>query len=371
MKILVSAGEKSGDEHAAKVIYALKLLNPEVSVRGMGGSALRETGAQIDVDSEASGSVMGFWEVIKNLKKIYQSYKILKNLLTTWKPDVVLLVDYAEFNMHLATACRKAGVKVYHFIPPQAWAWRKYRVKRMKRDLSGMGVLFPFEKDFYENEGVKNVTYVGHPFLEELKNLPSKDEARRELGIKPYEHSLILFPGSRTQEINLHFPVMKEVAFRLKEKYPELKVLLSATEKFKFEEPLPDWFIVVRNKQNILLRAGDFGIIKSGTSNLQAALCGLPFVMVYKTSKISYFIAQNFIRIPFYSIVNILRNNTVPEVLQDDFNVENLFMILEQKLQKNVATNEQTKAFAEILKCLNTQQLDSGEAVACEVMKLF
>lgn len=370
MKLLVSAGEKSGDEHAAKVVRALRSICPHVEVRGMGGQALRGQGAVIDVDCDVSGSVMGFAEVFKSLRTIYKAFNTLKNLLIAWKPDVVLLVDYAEFNMHFATAVKKTSIPVYHYIPPQAWGWRRSRIQRMKRDLSGMGVLFPFEKAFYEEEGIKNVSYVGHPFLEESKELPSKEAARKELDIKEHEKALILFPGSRTQEVKLIFPVMRDAAFKLKEKFPDLVVLLSATAKFTIDEKLPDWFKVVRNKQTLLLRAGDIGVIKSGTSNLQAALCGLPFVMIYKTSWLSYCIAKLIVKMPNYSIVNIIRPGTVPELLQDQATPESAVAYCIKLLENNDVRNEMQQSFNEIKEGLSKNPSDVSTLVANDLLRL-
>lgn len=324
MKLLVSAGERSGDEHAARVVSALKKLLPSgIECRGMGGSALKAEGVELLVDFETHGAVMGVSEVLKTLPRHFKELAILKNALKEWKPDAVLLVDYAEFNSILAKAAKKLFIPAYHFIPPQAWVWRESRVESMKSNLIGAGVLFPFEEKFYHDRGFLTAKFLGHPLVDSISKNEDRFAVRSKFGIAGDSQVLALFPGSRKQEINKHLPIFIEVVNSLSNKIPNLIPLVAASKELKDEMIPPNWK-VHRGDSLEVLEASDVGLIKSGTSNLQAALIGLPFAMIYITSFISACVGHAMLKISQFSIVNLLVPGTIREFIQKKAKVDHI-----------------------------------------------
>jgi lipid-A-disaccharide synthase len=324
MKVVFCAGERSGDEHAAKVLNALRNKIRFDSISGMGGRALSSLGMSLVVDIEHGASVMGITEVLKTLKTHLKNLNLMKEHIRSTKPDVLVLIDYAEFNTILAKYAHSIGIKTYYIIPPQVWAWRKYRVKTLRRVLSGAALLFPFEEKFWEMEQAK---FHGHPLVSEITPTQNKLELREKLGLPTSGKLLALFPGSRRQEIESHLSLFESVT-------KKLSGIVPVVAKTKALKSIPNGWIGCEDPIN-LLRAADVGIIKSGTSNLQAALAELPFVMVYKTSRLSELIGRLMLNIPQYSIVNILKPNTVKELVQDEANTESLVTEVNRLLESD------------------------------------
>lgn len=306
MRVIFSVGERSGEEHAAKVLKSLMAKTAIESVSGMGGSRLAALGMDLVVDLEKSASVMGISEVIKTLGTHLKNLSLMKNHIKNSKPDILVLVDYAEFNTLLAKYAHKLGIKTYYIIPPQVWVWRKGRLKTLKKVLNGAALLFPFEEKIWEMDEAK---FLGHPLVSEITPAKDKIEIRKNLGLPQSGKLLALFPGSRAQEITAHMPLFEEAVHRLDGVIP-------VVAKTKHLKDLPKGWLETEESVE-LLRAADVGIIKSGTSNLQAALSELPFVMIYKTSRLSELVGRLMLSINQYSIVNILKPGTIREFIQD------------------------------------------------------
>jgi lipid-A-disaccharide synthase len=323
-KIIVSAGELSGDEHAAKVISALRALDPAIECRGMGGRNLRAAGVITDVDSETAASVMGFGELFGSLGRVLGALRTMQRLIRSERPDLLITVDFAEFNMHLAAAARAAGVPVLNYISPQVWAWRRYRVKAIARSINQAAVIFPFERDFFSANGYPNAVYVGHPFADEWRETPP-DRAKLlgEIGLDPARPTVVVLPGSRRAEVERHLTIMRSALDLVRRDYPTVQAVIAvaptidraAVTAVSGERP---WLRVTQGNAIDMMRIGDAGLLKSGTSNLQGAFCGLPFAMFYRTSPLSAFIVRRWVDLTEYSIVNVLRPGTVPELVQDD-----------------------------------------------------
>ncbi len=327
-KIIISAGEVSGDEHASKIVEHLREALPDVTIRGMGGTNLRRANVDTVVDSETSASVMGFGELFGSISKIRASLKEMKNLLKDWKPDLLITVDYQEFHFMLMKAAKQLGIPTLHFVSPSIWAWRSGRTEKVKKYCDKLALIYPFEKKMYEEVGYQNSMYVGHPFADEFPSLKiSTEEAlsfREELGLSKTSPTLAIFLGSRKKEFINHAPTVMKAFLKAKEEIPNLQAIL----------PLPDTIsqdlidkelsgmpacAITRGNSIKAMQSADYGIIKSGTSNLQAAFCGLPFTMYYLGGYLTDFIVRYFVRIDQYSIINVIRTNTVREVIQEEF----------------------------------------------------
>jgi len=314
LRIVISAGEVSGDRHLSKAVAALKALYPDCQIRGMGGRECEQAGAELLVDCYRSGATMGFAEILKSITKIFASFKTMSKLIREWKPDVVVLTDYPDFNMRLARVARDAGCKVVYFIPPKAWAWRPGRVELIKKFVTQVAAIFPFEKKFYADRGYQHVTYVGNPLGDKVTNeWPER------------ENTLLMLPGSRKFEVELILPPMLRVFERLRRERPALKGRVVAAPNMRSEDlvALAQGVVAANTLEHLSwthedaleeMRRARAGILKSGTCNLEGAVAGLPFVSVYSGSWVSKVITLLLVRLKEYSPVNIMRSGTAREV---------------------------------------------------------
>jgi len=318
LKVLVSAGEVSGDQHLARVVRALKESLPDVVVRGMAGRESQEAGVILDVDCYRSGAAMGFMELIRSATTIISSFRVMARKLREWRPDVIVLVDYPDFNLRLAKIARSLGIPVVYFIPPKVWAWRKRRIKRISRYVDKVAAIFPFEPAFYARHGYNQVVYVGHP-LSEIIGRVEPCEAR--------ENSLLLMPGSRRSEVvRILVPILRAFA-RLRGKRPHLRatVLLAPNMDREWAQSLArthidpsalaatDW---VSGEPLDQMRRARVGVLKSGTCNLEGAIAGLPFVCVYSGGLVARVITFFLVTLRECSPVNIIRSGTVRELMR-------------------------------------------------------
>lgn len=370
MKLLVSAGEVSGDQRAGEVVGEVKKLVPSLSIKCMGGDVLESLGAELIVDSRKVGGVMGFVDVVKKLSDITESIRLLEKQLVKWRPDAVLLIDFPDFNFKIARSAKKLGIPVFYYIPPKVWAWRSYRAKKLGNLCSQIFTIFPFEKPFFASKDVSNVEYVGHPFTTNLKSSPTSEERSKlkeelcsELGLDQ-NALLLLMPGSRDAEIQRHIKVLSEVLKKFTNQQGNAILALPSEETARncwsqipeeTRESFNDRVKLVVGDSERCMRAADFGLLKSGTCNLEAAFAGLPFAVFYKASKLSELIVKQLVKLSEVSIVNIVRSGTVKEYLQEDFNVKNLWDII---LELNNASY--TKKLEEKLR-LVTNDLDPSK----------
>jgi lipid-A-disaccharide synthase len=330
LRIVVSAGEYSGDQRAASVVAALQKLIPDITIRGMGGESLRALGVDTIVDSDRSGSVMGFGELVGSFGKIYSAFSQMKELLRDWRPDLLLLVDYPDFNIRLAKAAKSRAIPVYYYIPPKVWAWRSWRVNDLRRYVDRTAVIFPFEKEFHQDRGYGGSVYVGHPFLDELPFLPDvRQKLFNRLGLNPTHKSIAIFPGSRTPELKRNVPVAFDAFCRLRGEHPEVQGIVVAPSERRRDQiqdsfSLPKGCVLSVGNSLEVLQAVDAGILKSGTCNLEAAFYQVPFICFYKASPLTAFVVKRFLSISEVSLVNIIRPHTIPEFLQENATAENL-----------------------------------------------
>ena len=365
-KIALSAGELSGDEHAAALVKAMQARCPQLEFRGMGGSTMRQAGVKTVVDSEASASVMGFQEVLFSIRSLLAAGKTMKDLLRHWRPDLLVLVDYPDFNLRLARTAHALGIQVLYFITPQVWAWRSHRVKQIQELIDRAAVIFPFERPFFESRGFVKSVYVGHPFSDRL--VREKDQTREQawrthyltsLGLRSDQPVLAVFPGSRPSEIKRLLAPSLSALGLLAAARPAVQVLLSIAPPVEglVRQQLAALAVPitpVSGQSLSVLRAADAALLKSGTSNLQAAFYGVPCSMVYSAPLLTEFVVKNWVRLQQYSMVNVIRPNTIRELLQAEIRPDNLAAEMESLLFDEQRRIQLRTGLAEVVARLGT-----------------
>ncbi|HET7565799.1 MAG TPA: lipid-A-disaccharide synthase [Gemmatimonadaceae bacterium] len=313
-EVLFVAGETSGDLHAAGVAAELGARVPDLALTGIGGSRMAAAGVSL-IEHTDRLAVMGFAEVVRHIPRHYRLLSEIRARLAGGRVGLVVLVDYPGFNMKVASAARRAGVPVLYYITPQVWAWGAGRLATMAATVTRAAVILPFEEALLREHGI-DATFVGHPLLDHVGTMPSREQARCELGIPLDVPVLALFPGSRAQEIARHLDRFVETARELERRVPGLHVIVSAAPGITIDEarcPYP----LVRAASFTVWRAADAALSKSGTSTLEAAVAGCPLVVGYRASAVTYAIARRVVTIPSIGLVNVVAGRQVaPEFIQ-------------------------------------------------------
>jgi len=324
-RIMIVAGEASGDIYAADLVCQAQLLDPALRFFGIGGARMREAGVDTLVDS-ADMAVMGLVEVISHFGVISAAFKKLQRILQNEPPDLLILIDYPGFNLRLAKVARKAGVKVLYYISPKVWAWKAGRVKTIAANVDHIAVIFPFEIPIYERAGLP-VTFVGHPLLDMVDVNMTRDDAALSFGLDPLRKIVGLFPGSRRSEIERMLPTIIASARCLQEQYPDVQFVLPLASTLRDSEVLPQFAasgiqpIVTRQRIHDLIRSCDAVISVSGTVTLEVALIGTPMVIIYKLAPLTYLLAKRLVKISHIGLCNIVAGETVvKELIQDQAN---------------------------------------------------
>ena len=339
-RVLLVAGEASGDLHGSGVVRALKELRPELDLFGIGGDRMKREGMDVVVHI-ARMSFMGFAEVLKNLGTIRQVMRMMEGLLETRRPDVVVLIDYPGFNLRFAKRAARKGIPVLYYISPQVWAWHRSRVRKMKGSVRSMKVVFPFEVDIYRNEGM-DVEFVGHPIVERIGCRTSREEFFALHGLDPRKKLLALLPGSRLQEIQHILPVMLEAA-RLLSDNGHVQVALGVAPNLGVSPILPhlkegSGVTLVENATYDLMAHADAAVVTSGTATLETGWFGTPMVVVYKTSPVTFFIGRLLVSVPYIGLVNIVAGKKVaPELIQRELTAQNLVKTVQPLLNDGVS----------------------------------
>lgn len=328
-KILISAGEASGDIHAAAVTAAIKKLDNTAEVFGMGGDALRNAGGEVLWDIKDHG-VMGFVEVIRKLPDLFRLRNAFARVMDERKPDCLVVVDYPGFNMKLAKLAHDKGIPVVSYIAPSAWAWNKGRAKNVAKIVDKVACIFPFEYDVYKEAGAP-VEFVGHPLLDIVHPQMQRVEAEQWAGKQPGKKLVLIMPGSRLMEIEKMLPTLLAGAKLLKEQMPDVQFAMPRAGTIPLtmlQEKIAASGLDVKITEGHnydLFSVADLALATSGTVTLEAALCGLPSVIVYRTSALNAFIARLVINIPNIGLPNIVAGKTIlPELLQEDFTPQKL-----------------------------------------------
>ena len=353
--IMLSAGEASGDLHGGTLCRALRVLEPNVRLIGMGGGHMAGEGMEVIVDPTRHAAV-GTSEALGRIPALYRAYRTMVERLRREKPRALVLIDFPEFNLRLARQARRAGVPVVYFIPPQLWAWRQGRVRQMARWVSRVLAVFPFEAPLYESHRVA-VEFVGHPLLDVLPLDLTRDEARRRLHADP-GHSLIgLLPGSRREEIERLLPPMLDAARRLVAADGRRRFVLGLAPTVPRERaeahlrhaaggpPIE----LVSGRTYEVMAAADVLLIASGTATLEAALLGAPMILCYRVSRTTELVARLLSRVQWIGLPNLVSGRSVvPELIQGQVTGERLAAEATRLLDDPVAATAQRAAFKEL-----------------------
>ncbi len=328
-KIMISVGEASGDLHGASVAHALKAIQPDVKLFGMGGQAMLEAGVDIVYDIADLG-IIGFVEIIKNLPRLFRLRDTLAELMERERPDVLVIIDYPGFNMRLAKIAKSKGIPVVSYISPSVWAWGRGRAKEVAETVQKVAAIFPFEAEVYVEAGA-NVTFVGHPLLDIVKTTMNQEETREYFAASANSPVVLLLPGSRQQEITNLLPVMLEAGAKIVKELPNCQFFLPVASTIS-QEMIQN--IISRYKVNVILtkdRTYDLmniatvAIAASGTVTLEASLLKLPTIIIYKTATLTYFLGKILVKIPYISLPNIIAGRKiVPEFLQYAVTADNI-----------------------------------------------
>lgn len=321
--VMLVAGEASGDLHAAHLVEALKALDPQIHFMGMGSTRMRAVGVELLVDS-ANIAVVGLVEVLAHYPELKSAMHSLRSALMERRPALLILIDYPDFNLRLAATAKQAGVKVLYYISPQVWAWRAGRVKKIRRLVDMMAVVFPFEVPIYQSAHVP-VRYTGHPLVDEVVSDMNTEQAREQLGLKVDTQWVGLFPGSRKSELKRLLPILVQTAEILLERFPQLQFVLPLAPgltRNDLDSGLDDVALpitVVENSIHEVIQSCDVIVTASGTATLQIALLEKPMAIIYRIAPLSYWIARFLINVKHVGLVNIVLNRrAVREFIQQD-----------------------------------------------------
>ena len=337
LRIMIVAGEASGDLHAAKLVRELReMADGQVDFFGAAGPKMREAGVEAVIKADEL-SIVGLIEIGRALPTFIGAFRALKRSAAERLPDVAILVDFPDFNLKLAKALKRLGVNVVYYISPQLWAWRSYRVRTIRTYVDLMLTILPFENDWYSKHGVDHVEYVGSPLAREVHASRSKDDFCRSHDLDPGRPIISLLPGSRHKEIVRILPVMAETVMQLAQKRPELqfiialasdrslpdvkRILRSAEKKIS----LPEDLFVIAGETFDALNASDAAAVTSGTATLETAILGTPMAIVYKTSAINYALLRPLISVEHFGLVNLIAGERVAkEMIQGEFSSRSL-----------------------------------------------
>lgn len=397
MKYYIIAGEASGDLHGSNLIKGLKRIDRNCTVRCWGGDLMQEAGGEL-VKHYNETAVMGFWEVLRNLKKILGNLKACKRDIRKWDPDLVILIDYPGFNFRIARFAHKKGFKVYYYIAPKIWAWRENRGKRLKKFVDKLFIIFPFEIEYFKKRWNIDAIYKGNPLIDSVDRYPHINETkamfcdRINTGVKlftrrlnPSDHFIALIAGSRKGEISYLLPRMLKVM----EKYPDYKFLLAAApsipDSYYYDivnanleksDRSPECRAITRSNLHILhgetysiMKHSDAAIISSGTASLEAAIIGVPQVVCYGASEISYQIAKRLVKgVKYISLANLILDKQIfKELIQHDCTPEIISVELDRILTSRSYSEAMKSDYAKVREALGGG--GASEAVAKAIVE--
>lgn len=344
--VIIIAGEASGDLHGSKLVKAICNKTGEIHFSGIGGQALRDAGVEILIDASEL-SVVGITEVFSKIPYLFKAIAVVKRHLKNIKPDLVILIDFPDFNLKIAAAAKKLDIPVLYYISPQVWAWRPGRVKIIRKLVDHVAVILPFEEDFYRKHNVP-VTFVGHPLLDNYAqndyNQSGTLKTKGRSGPQVFDGKMVenenhgmpvigLLPGSRDREVIRHLPVMLDAAKILKGRLKNIKFIISIApsvgkkhveEILKNHREISDYELATEDVKKVFEMCR-IAVAASGTVTLEAAISGTPTVIIYKVSSVSYWLGKLMVQVKNFGLVNLIAGeNIVPELLQDEASPENI-----------------------------------------------
>jgi len=375
LSIMFSAGESSGDQHAANMFLELKKHQPDIKGFGMGGAKMALAGIDIRYDSGSIG-VIGVVEVLKHYSEIRRALKLIQQLVSTERPDLLVCVDYKEFNLKLARFAKQCGIKVLFYVSPQVWAWRPGRVKTYGKAIDMMAVIFPFETTYYDAENVP-VRYVGHPSVDKVHPQRSRLEDMAIFNLDESNPVIGLLPGSRANEINRLLPIMLAAAEILQARIPGIQFMLPQADSISDEllesymDRSPVKITVIKNQPYDVIQCCDVVMTTSGTATIEIALLNVPMVITYKLAALTYWLGRWLVNTPFIGLPNIiLGKGFIKELIQHEATSENLAEEIERILTDKFYVDQMRDNLNQV-----KQQLGQGGGsknmaeLALEIMK--
>ena len=407
---MLVAGEASGDKHGASLVRALRNLHPEINYHffGSGGAEMRSAGVETLVDVR-DVAIIGVAEVASAAGRLYRAYRTLLSAARTRRPSIVVLIDWPDFNLRLAKKLHRDGFKIVYYISPQIWAWRRYRIHAMRRDIDRMIVILPFEEQFYKGQGL-DVRYVGHPLANVVRTTRTRAEFCERYGLDPRSPMFALLPGSRRKEIAHHLPVMLDAASRLRtfqmcvepaginraalssvtdqppesfaqSSAPQFVIPLASTVRradveqavqqvssSNGDEPLCT--IIESDTYNVLGHSS-FAIVASGTATVEAALSGVPMIIIYRGSDLNWRLIRPLIHLKDVGMVNLIAGRrVVPELLQHDATGENIAREASDILSDPARITEMRQELARVRELIEAGGSSASERAAQAVLEM-
>jgi len=339
---MLVVGEASGDVHGANLVKALHRQDANLKIFGVAGEQLQQTDFE-ELFNVSQLTGMGLVELAGNVKNICQAYQLLRGALRQRRPDLLILIDFPEFNLRLARIAKSLRIPVLYYISPQIWAWRRGRVRQIAESVDRMAVVFPFEVDFYQRHGV-NVAFVGHPLLETVSAEQSRESVLARYGLNPGKKSIALLPGSRHGEVSRHLPTMLAAATEMQaaDNVQFYCLRASTIETGDLRKMIANATIpIIEQDRYDALRAADLVWTASGTATLETALLTRPMVVVYRVSWLTYFIARLLVRVEHIGMVNLIAGKRlVPELVQGEFNPPRLIAESRRMLSDDKARSD-------------------------------
>ena len=325
---MLVVGEASGDAHGAQLVEALRNRDPDVKIFGVAGERLEQTHFET-LFSVSKLTGMGFAELAGNLANVWHGYRLLRKALRERRPNLLVLIDFPEFNLRLAKLAKGLRIPVLYYVSPQVWAWRRYRVRQIARWVDRMAVIFPFEVPFYERYGV-NVTFVGHPLLDSVRAQQPRETVLKKLGLDPDKTTVALLPGSRRREVVYHLPVMLDAAGRLRQERDIQFVCVRAStiDRQQLASILADEakeIPIVETDRYDAVNAADLVWTASGTATVEIALLLKPMIIVYRLSWLTYYLARLLVHVDHIGMANLMASErVVPELIQAEFKADRI-----------------------------------------------
>jgi len=347
VRILISAGEASGEMYGAQLIEAIRRRDRSCEFFGAGGPAMRAAGCDTIVDARDL-SVVGISEILSHLPKIYGLFHKLIREADRRRPDLAIVIDSPAFNWRVARQMHKRGIPVIYYVCPQFWAWRQGRVRLLRKYVDKALVIFPFEEKFYRDRGV-DATFVGHPLAEVSRPQIERSEYAAKYKLDAAKSWITLMPGSRVKEVRMNLPTILESAAKLGSSYEFLLPIAPTLERASLQSLIGSQSVRIVDEALPALALSRAGIIASGTATVEAAMMGTPFVMVYRVTPLTYLLGRSAVKVPHFAMVNLIAGKqVVPELIQHDFTADNVAGQLNQIIPDRPARDHMIAALADV-----------------------
>lgn len=358
VRILISAGEASGELYGAQLIESLRRKDPSLEFFGVGGERMRTAGCDTVFDS-SDLAVVGITEIVSHLPKIYERFRKLMREAERRAPDLAVVIDSPAFNWRVARQMHKRGVPVVYYVCPQFWAWRQGRVRLLRKYVAKALVIFPFEEKFYRNRGV-NASFVGHPLAELPHPAIERGEYASRYGLDQEKHWITLMPGSRVKEVRMNLPVMLQAARQFGRALEFLLPVAHTLDADFLRSQVGQRMVTLVPEALPALWHSRAGVVASGTATVEAAMMSTPFVMVYRVSRLTYLLGRPRVKVPHFAMVNLIAGEEViPELVQQDFTVENVVARLNVIIPDGAARDAMIEGLARVKARLRAP--DSGD----------